>query len=121
MMPPADEQALLSLDDLVATLMRPPLLHHKAKRVQALVLACLRQALRIVRMCEEEKEEPVPDESSGMDDAATKAETKVTRHHDEAETIEHEDQDSASRSSSSAAPSDEMEVQSPDPPPRFVW
>lgn len=43
-----DEQ--LSLDAMVSVLTTPPLLHHENKRVQALVIECLQQAIRICRL-----------------------------------------------------------------------
>jgi hypothetical protein len=54
---PLGEPDVVALDKVIQALVGPRLLHHPKPRVQGLTLTCLREALRICRLCEEEEED----------------------------------------------------------------
>jgi hypothetical protein len=72
------EDEAAALDDLIQALVVPELLHHDSRRLQGLVLACLREAIRVCRLGHEHDEERKKSEGGDtrptpMADGATRA------------------------------------------------
>jgi hypothetical protein len=60
----ADEERAEALDRLIEELVEPRLLHHASKRLQGLVLACLREAIRVCRLYGDDDDDDDDDDAS---------------------------------------------------------